>query len=78
MVFDSLGMVSYSHSIVTISLFFIFSKIKRYIGRKKIIPPAFDSPIRQRYGNIPTGTPLKTREVPVMTFGMKNCSGVAT
>jgi len=62
--FESLGTVSFSHSIVTMALPFIISDLKRDIGRKSRFfhtPTAFDAPVRGLRRN--TAIRKKTRMV---------------
>jgi len=51
--FESLGTVSYSHSVVTMAVSCIISEIKRDIGKKSrfFMPAVFDIPVR----GIPVG-----------------------
>ena len=44
--FESLGAVSYSHSIITMGLSCIISELKRRTGRKSRYPVAFDTTVR--------------------------------
>jgi len=59
-----LGMVSYSHSVVTITLYYIISEIKQDIGRKSLffISLAFDAPVSGCRQNIAVNFGIKKLE----------------
>jgi len=71
--FESMGAVSYSHSIVTMAVSCIVSDIKRDIGRKSLFfhtPPAFNARFR--------GSPSEYTAMPFGSHTEKNGNGIAT